>query len=386
MLAGLAGLPFAACDSRAAPPAESIAALKDLAGFPMGVCVMSGQVADAGWRAVADRHFDQLTPEWEMKMEYILQDSGSYRWEAPDAIAAYAAASGKRLWGHALIWYSQGEAAFAPLDGTGARFEAAYLGYIAAVAGRYRGRVVGWDVVNEPVAEDGDGYRDCIWRRNLGMGYVQRAFEHAAEADPAAVRVLNEYNLETLPAKRRTFLRLAEELLRRGAPLTGIGTQSHVDVDLAPGAYRTAMRELAGLGLPVHVSELDISTNGRWGREVALKQARVAEEVVGALMDLPPAQRLGLTVWGARDGDNWLTRPRFGRAAHAVRRRRGEQAGGRGRGRSAPALSRGDRTPGRVEEQRLTDRRLHRLGLERLGDQEGRFRTLARQQALGERR
>jgi hypothetical protein len=81
-----------------------------------------------------------------------------------------------------------------------------------------------------------------------------------------------------------------------------------VDVELEPGAARTAMRELASLGLPIHVSELDISTDGRWDRDVALKQARVAEEVVGALLDLPPAQRLGLTLWGARDGDSWLAR------------------------------------------------------------------------------
>jgi endo-1,4-beta-xylanase len=308
LLAGLAGLPFAACDSRAAPPSVAISALKDLTGFPLGVCAMSGQLTDAGWRAVVDRHFDQLTPEWEMKMEYILQADGSYRWDAPDSIAAYAAASGKRLYGHALIWYSQGEAAFAPLDGTGARFATAYANYIGEVVGRYRGRVVAWDVVNEPVAENGDGYRDCIWRRNFGMAYVERAFHLAAEADPGALRMLNEYNLEWLPAKRRTFLRLAEDLLGRGAPLTGIGTQSHVGVDLPPGAYRTAMRELAGLGLPIHVSELDITTNRRWDRETALKQARVVEEVVGALLDLPPAQRFGLTVWGARDRDNWLTR------------------------------------------------------------------------------
>jgi endo-1,4-beta-xylanase len=121
-----------------------------------------------------------------MKMEYIVQPDGSLRFDAPDAIAAYGAATGKRLWGHALIWYSQeGGEAFARLDGSGARFAAAYRNYIDQVMNRYPA-AVGWDVVNEPIAEDGDGYRDSIWRRNFGMGYVDRAFEHAAELGPTS--------------------------------------------------------------------------------------------------------------------------------------------------------------------------------------------------------
>lgn len=308
-------LALAACGSQAqeAPPPDL--PLKDAAPFPVGLAVQSGSLTDAGWRAVADRHFNQVTPEWEMKMERVLQDDGSYDFSAADAIAEYAASTGKRLFGHALIWYAQTSPAFERIDGQGSPFQAAYRNYIHEVAGRYRGRAAAWDVVNEPVAEDGDGFRDCVWRRNFGMAYIDRAFEHAAEADPNALLFLNEYNLESLPAKRVTFLRLLEDLLRRGTPVTGVGTQSHMDVELAPGAYAAAMREIAAFGLPVHVSELDISL-GRGAkamvqgdRALLLKQARLAEEVARSLADLPAAQRFGLTIWGARDGDSWLRRP-----------------------------------------------------------------------------
>jgi len=114
-------------------------------------------------------------------------------------------------------------------------------------------------VVNEPVTEDGD-LRDCLWRRNLGADYVRLAFEHAAEADPGAALLLNDYNLEK-PRKRAGFLRVAESLLKSGAPLKALGTQSHLSADLPPGQYAAALRELAGLGLPIHVSELDVSLN-----------------------------------------------------------------------------------------------------------------------------
>lgn len=316
LLAGAPALALAACESRA-QPAAYVGALKDLAPFPIGTCVMSGQIGDPGWRTVADQHFSQLTPEWELKMEAVLRPDGSYDFTAADAIAAYARSSGKRLYGTTLVWYAQESPAFDRIDGTGARFASAYRNYIAEVSGRYRGQAVAWDVVNEPVAEDGNGLRDCIWRRNLGEGYIDRAFEHAAEADPAALRVLNEYNLESLPAKQRTFLRLVEGLLKRGAPVTALGTQSHLDVSLPRGAYAAHMRELAAFGLPIHVSELDIARGG--GRidlrgDIGAAQARLAEEVAQALLDLPPAQRFALTLWGVRDSDSWLRRRPGGEA------------------------------------------------------------------------
>lgn len=314
LLTAIPALALAACGSRAQTPAGPTPPLKAIAPFPVGTCAMTGQIADPAWRAVADAHFGQVTPEWEMKMEYILQPDGSYRFEAPDRIAAYARDSGKRLYATTLIWYAQTPVAFERLEVDRPAFERAYRAYVLEVAGRYRGQAVAWDVVNEPVLDDGSGYRDSLWSRVLGPGHIDRAFEHAAEADPAAGRVLNEYGLER-PAKRAAYLRLLEALLRRGAPITVVGTQSHLSVDMTPGAYRAAIRELAGFGLPIHVSELDISFGGgpaaalRGDRQNALKQARVMEEVVGALLDLPPAQRFGLTLWGVRDGDSWLRRP-----------------------------------------------------------------------------
>ena len=162
--------------------------------------------------------------------------------------------------------------------------------------------------------DDSGGYRECLWSRNLGMGYMPEAFHLARAADDRAILFLNDYNLESNPRKRAGFLRLAESLLKAGAPLGGLGTQTHIDIDLKPGAVTTAMRDLASLGLPIHVSELDVSTRvGRFdmaaGAEKSLRQARLVHEVVDAFMALPPQQRFAITVWGVRDGDSWLRRP-----------------------------------------------------------------------------
>lgn len=306
---------LAACEGPArgqpAAPAPT-PTLKAAADFPVGASLSTEQIASPGLPGLFVRQFDQVTPEWEMKMERLLRPDGTLDFSASDAIAAFAQANGLRLHGHTLIWYQQDEApAFRRIDGAGAAFASAYRNYIAAVAGRYRGRVVGWDVVNEAVAEDGEGYRDCLWSRNLGMDYVAAAFRHAREAEPAAVLFLNDYNLETLPRKRASFMRLAEQLLQAGAPLGGLGCQTHLSLDVRPGAVRAAVADLARLGLPIHISELDVSTRTTFpvpAGERLERQARLVGEVGEAFAALPAGQRYAVTTWGVRDGDSWLTR------------------------------------------------------------------------------
>lgn len=302
-------LALGACGGRAEGQPAPIGPLRPLraAPFPVGACVQADQLSDPAFVRLLVAQFSQVTPEWEMKMEAVLKPDGTFDFQRSDAVVDFARGHGLRVHGHTLIWYSQGGPAFERIDGAGAAFANAYRNYILGVAGRYRGRVAGWDVVNEAVAEDGDGFRDCIWRRNLGMDYVGRAFRHAREADPDALLFLNDYNLESLPRKRRTFLALAEQLLRAGAPLGGLGAQTHLSVDTPPGAVKAAMRDLAGLGLPIHVSELDVSTRGA-GRDALQAQARLVGEAAEAFAALPAAQRYAFTVWGVRDRDSWLAR------------------------------------------------------------------------------
>ena len=134
-------------------------------------------------------------------------------------------------------------------------------------------------------------------------------------ADPEAVLFLNEYNQESVPAKGAQFLKLVERLLKAGAPISGLGTQSHLDIQIPAGQTAAFMRELAQFGLPIHVAELDASQR-REGRRPDLRSpaqktrqqtARVAE-LAEAFMALPRAQQFAFTVWGVRDTDSWLRR------------------------------------------------------------------------------
>ena len=303
---------FEAPTAAPASPAVPLPILRELAAFPLGVMVTTDDLDNPQAAELAARHFSQITPGLELKMEVLLRDDFSLDFARADRIAAWAASNRQRLFGHCLVWYAQEMPAFKRLDGDAKAFGAAYDRYIRQVAGRYRGRIAGWDVVNEAVGDDGGGLRPSLWVSNLGAeDHIVRAFEQARAADPQAVLFLNDYGLEVWPKKRAAFLRLAERLLKRGAPLGGLGSQSHIDIDLVPGACTAAIRELARFGLPIHVSELDCSLKPgaldlRPRAEKLRLQAARYGELLEAFQALPPAQRFAFTVWGVRDDGSWL--------------------------------------------------------------------------------
>jgi endo-1,4-beta-xylanase len=308
-------LALAACAPRASSqPPVSLPALKRVASFPVGTCIQAAQLDDPDYAALVAAQVSQLTPEWELKMEYVARPDGSYRFDAPDRIAAFAADHGQRFFGHTLVWYAQKPDAFLRLAGDAGAFRDAFARYVGAVVGRYKGRAVAWDVVNEAVAEDGNGWRDSLWSQQLGpLEHMTFAYKLARAADPGAELFLNDYNLESNPKKRATFLALAESLLKAGAPLTGLGTQTHVAADLAPGAITAALKDLASLGLKVRISEMDVSLTRAAGfaalrSDLERKQARLYAEAADAFDRLPEHQRFDFTFWGLEDGKSWLRR------------------------------------------------------------------------------
>ena len=102
--------------------------------------------------------------------------------------------------------------------------------HISTVVGRYKGRIRGWDVVNEALNEDGT-LRDSPWRRGIGDDYVARAFEFAHEADPDLELYYNDYNLATRPAKRAGAIRIIKDLQQRGIRIDAVGEQGHWRLD-----------------------------------------------------------------------------------------------------------------------------------------------------------
>ena len=85
---------LAACDRFAAaePAPVSIPPLKSTCPAPFGAAVKAYLLDDADWVALARAQVSQLTPEWEMKMEYVLANGlGRPNFDRSDRIAAFAA-------------------------------------------------------------------------------------------------------------------------------------------------------------------------------------------------------------------------------------------------------------------------------------------------------
>jgi len=95
--------------------------------------------------------------------------------------------------------------------------------HIRTVVGRYKGRIQGWDVVNEAIAADGS-MRPSKWYKIIGDDFTAKASEYAHEADPAAELYYNDYSLEN-EAKLKGALALIKKLKSAGIPITGVGLQ-----------------------------------------------------------------------------------------------------------------------------------------------------------------
>ena len=145
------------------------------------------------------------------------------------------------------------------------------VAHIAVEAGRYRGAVYAWDVVNEPFNEDGS-WRKSIWYEAMGPDYVAIALKAARAADPDARLYVNDYGVETAGPKMRALYDLVASVKRDGVPIDGVGLQSHFVAGETPADLETVMAEFASLGSTSRRRSSTcasdcLRTRGRWRRK-----------------------------------------------------------------------------------------------------------------------
>ena len=272
----------------------------------VGAAVQSSYLNDARYSAVLARHFDYLTAEYEMKWDPIERTRGAEDFSGGDAIAAYAAAHGMQLKGHALVWHQAVPGWVAGLDAETLRSE--FERHIRSVASHYRGRVLAWDVVNEAIDDSGFGLRNSIFRQKLGDGYIADAFRVAHEADPQALLFYNDYGGEGLGGKSDAIYALVRDLRAQGVPIDGVGLQMHIRAGAPPPDADVAanMRRLAALGLRVNISEMDVRVGDIGGATAAnLATQKTAYHAIVAACVAEPACH-AVTFWGFTDAHSWI--------------------------------------------------------------------------------
>ncbi|MBC3787456.1 endo-1,4-beta-xylanase [Spirosoma utsteinense] len=231
--------------------------------FPIGVAVaprnLTGPEAD-----LIIRQFNSITPENSMKMGPIHPEENRYAWTDTDAIVAFAQKNGIKVRGHNLCWHNQTPRWFFT-DAAGKQVTKDVLlkrlkDHIDAVAGRYKGKIYAWDVVNEAVPDTGNQlYRKSKFYEIIGEDYIEKAFEYAHAADPVAQLYYNDYNTEN-KVKRDRIYQLLKKLKAKGVPIHGVGLQGHWSIyePTAPELEESISR-FASLGLKIQITELDVS-------------------------------------------------------------------------------------------------------------------------------
>jgi endo-1,4-beta-xylanase len=289
---------------------EVDASLRDRAsarGIVYGAAAATYQLNDTAFAGVLAREAGILVPEYEMKRGVIEPSRGHYDFSGTDRLLAFAQAHGMSFRGHPLVWHHRNPDWLD--DALASRDHALLVNYIMAVAGRYRGHMHSWDVVNEAIdlkSGRSDNLRETPWLKAFGPSYIDDAFRAARAADPHALLVYNDWGCEAGDNDRFRVVTLdfLEAALARGVPIDALGLQGHLaafgpQVDQAK--LRAFLAQVKSLGLKILVTEHDVEDEG--GPYDTLLRDRAVADASRRFLDvvLDSEATVAILTWGLSD-------------------------------------------------------------------------------------
>lgn len=307
------------CSSRA----EETAALRKLAaekGLLYGTTISAEQVTkDAPFVDLVLQQTSLVVAENDMKWQVMNRGTrGDDDYGPADTVAAFALENDLGLRGHNLLWYYRTPSWFFDLSGR-QEIENAIVERIRNLAGRYRGMVHSWDVVNEPIEpKDGrpDGLRTGVFLEMFGPEYLDLAYRTARETDPAPRLVVNEYDVELdapeQETRRAVLLNLLERMRRSGTPVDAVGIQAHLscsgDPPFSAARFRRFLADVAGLGLSIQITELDVTDENAPADQTA--RDRLVADTYSRFLDaaLDETAVKAVVTWGLSDRHSWIVR------------------------------------------------------------------------------
>jgi len=281
---------------------------------------------------VIKENFNAIVAENCMKSGPMQPKEGEFDFTLADKFVEFGVKNNMHITGHCLVWHSQAPRWFFT-DSLGNQVAPEVLKermkeHIYTVVGRYKGKVKGWDVVNEAIEDDGS-FRKSKFYQILGEDFIKYAFQYAHEADPDCELYYNDYS-EAIPTKRDGIAAMVKRLLDQGVRIDAIGMQCHVGLDYPSlEDYEKAIQIYSALGVKVMVTEMDISVlpTPEWNRgaDIATK-IEYKEKLNPYTQGLPDSARVALdqrysdffklflkyddaftrvTLWGVNDANSW---------------------------------------------------------------------------------
>ena len=315
-LQGSLAVGVGAAANRSAWSAPAPFGLKDMVGHSgrlIGAVLDRWQMEDATMLAVIVKNFNLVTLG-RLKWGFLRPSPTGFDFAESDWMADACKKNHLTMHGHNLCWNTSNPAWLTKTMNSG-NAQKILTDHIHTVVGRYAGRITSWDVVNEPIAAwmgRSDGLYKGPWLDALGESYIDIAFRATADADPAALRVLNVAHLEQggkgSDQARQYTLALVQRLLQRGVPIQAVGFESHLPANYpitSTPSREQFLAQLKSLGIKVIVTELDVDDTKVSG-DIAARDAAVAQTFGTYLNDiLRQAQPSRVIFFSPMDKGNW---------------------------------------------------------------------------------
>lgn len=261
------------------------------------------------------KHFNTITPENLMKPQYMQPKEGIFNFRDSDSMIKFAEDNGLYVVGHTLAWHQQS----GNWLGKNVSREKAIeqlKSHITNVAGKYKGRLLSWDVVNEAINDgvslpkDGD-WTKCLrktqWLDSIGPEYIALAFTFAREADPDAKLYYNDYNLNN-KSKADIVYAMVKDLKEQEIPVDGIGMQGHYSTQTSVGTVEYSLKKFSGLEVEVSITELDVTVNDAVPSGLTIEQEQKQAILYAELFQLFKEYKdiiERVTFWGYVDNLSW---------------------------------------------------------------------------------
>ncbi|KAA6347088.1 Endo-1 4-beta-xylanase A [termite gut metagenome] len=324
--------------------------------FLIGTALNASQITgiDTAGIRVIKQHFSAIVPENCMKSEVIHPEKDRYDFTLSDQLVEFGEKNHIVVTGHTLIWHSQLSHWFCT-DENGNNVSREVLienmkDHISTIVGHYKGRIHGWDVVNEAIMDDGS-YRNSKFYEILGEEFIPLAFQFAHDADPDAELYYNDYSMFN-PDKREGVVKLIRSLQEKGVRIDAVGMQGHIGMDFPQiEEFEKSLLAFSNTGVKIMITELDLSALPSPRRDVGADVAANFEyqkEINPYAEALPDSvsqawnDRMGeffklflkhqdkitrVTLWGVEDADSWRNNwPVWGRTDYPLLFDRNHQA------------------------------------------------------------
>lgn len=298
------------------------------AGIHYGAAVSTKVLrTNKDFAAAVARECNLIVPEWELQCPVVRPSPHTWNFSQPNRLLDFADSHAMKMRGTSLVWHYNISGWFAASLRDNPR--KVLENYIYTVAGHYKGRLVSWDVVNEAIhPKDGldNGLRKSPWLEALGPSYIETAFQLAAEADPDAKLIYNDYGAEyNDDGKADLILALLRDLQDKDVPIHGVGIQGHLNTDARAdrGKLTEFCKNVRRMGLELLITELDVRDTGPSGdpkRRDRMVADHTKDFLESVLSVIKPAEIL---TWGLSDRYTWLDRvsddPFYGQFTHPAR-------------------------------------------------------------------